>query len=114
MNTLTSILVILTGILLRLVVPLVLTALVVIVLRKLDARWQAEAERESKMLLNGEVHCWKEEGLPSSEIKLRLTKGERPCWQSCRLSNGNLREKCLDCEVFHDAPVPVSRQHVHI
>lgn len=114
MDTLTSILVVLVGTVLRLIVPLTLTVLVVIVLHRLDARWQAEAAREKKLLLNGQAHCWKEEGLPNSEIKLRLAKGERPCWQTCRLPNGHLREECLDCDVFRDAPVPVSRRHVHI
>jgi hypothetical protein len=114
MNTFTSILALLVGISLRLLLPLALTVLVVVVLRRLDTRWQAEAEREKKMLLNGEAHCWKEEGYSSSEIKQRLQAGERPCWQSSRMPNGHLREECLDCEVFQDAPVPVSQRHVHV
>lgn len=114
MNALTAILAVLVGIALRLLVPLALTALVVFLLQRLDARWQAEAEREKNMLLSGEPVCWKEQGLSAREMSLRLAKGERPCWQSCRLPNGHLREECLSCEVFREAPAPLSRQHAHI
>ncbi len=114
METLTSILVLLTGVVLRLIVPLALTVFVVVVLRRLDARWQTQAELERAMPEKGEAVCWKELGLSSKAIQARLSGGERPCWQVSRLPNGHLREECLDCEVFRDAPVPVSRRHAHI
>jgi hypothetical protein len=114
MDTLITILVVLFGAALRLLVPLALTALVVIALRRLDVRWQAEAEQEQKMLLKGETPCFKEQGISIAEIKVRLAGGERPCWQTHRLSNGHLREECLDCEVFLDAPMPAPRQHAHV
>jgi hypothetical protein len=106
MNTLTSMLVVVTGIALRLIVPIALTALVVYFLRKLDARWQAEAEFEKKMLIKDEAPCWKEQGLSTDEIKLKAVASGQPCWQIHRLSNGYLREECLDCEVFLSAPIP--------
>lgn len=114
METLTSILVLLTGVVLRLIVPLALTVLVVVALRRLDARWQTQAELERAAMEKGEAVCWKELGLSSKEIQTRLSSGERPCWQTSRLPNGHLREECLDCEVFRDAPVPVSRRHAHV
>ncbi|RJP50668.1 MAG: hypothetical protein C4586_05490 [Anaerolineaceae bacterium] len=113
MNTLATVFAILTGILLRLIVPLTLTALVVYVLHKLDARWQAEAELEKKLLVKNEMPCLKEQGLSVERMKAHLALGERPCWQTHRLANGHLREDCLDCEVFHDAPVPVPHRHGH-
>lgn len=109
MNT-TSILVLLTGLFVRLALPFLVTALVVLALRKLDARWQEEAEKERRILVKNDLPCWKEQGLAIDEIKLRASKSEQPCWQTHRLSNGYLREGCLDCEVFISAPVPSSKQ----
>ena len=106
MNTL---LVLFTGVFLRLIVPLLVTALIVYLLRKLDTRWQAEAEKEHQALVKDEMPCWKEQGLPMDEIKVRAEKSDQPCWQTHRLSNGYLREACLDCEVFLDAPIPTSK-----
>ncbi|MCE9647040.1 MAG: hypothetical protein K8S20_13645 [Chloroflexi bacterium] len=112
MNT---ILAVLTGLFVRLIVPLAITALVVFALRKLDARWQAEAELERKTLVKDEMPCWKEQGLSTEEIKFRAEKDNQPCWQTHRLSNGYLREACLDCEVFLDAPVPAPKHlHAHL
>ncbi len=105
-----EILAVVLGVFLRLVVPLVLTALVVYLLHKLDARWQAEAERERAALVKDEMPCWKEQGLAMEEIKLRAAKADQPCWQTHRLANGYLREACLDCEVFLSAPAPSAKQ----
>jgi hypothetical protein len=99
----------LTGLFVRLIVPFLVTALVVIMLRKLDVRWQAEAEQERSELIKDEIPCWKEQGLSMEEIKARASKSGQPCWQMHRLSNGYLREACLDCEVFVSAPIPTSK-----
>lgn len=112
MNT---ILVFITGVFLRLIVPLTVTALVVYLLHRLDARWQAEAEHEHAMLVKDNMPCWKEQGLSMDEIKSRAAKSEQPCWQTHRLSNGYLREACLDCEVFISAPIPaVKLTNAHV
>lgn len=113
MDTLNIILFVLSGVLLRLIVPLAVTALVVFMLHKLDARWQAEAEQELKLLVKDEMPCCKEQRVSVEQTALRLASGERPCWQTRRLPNGHLREDCLDCEVFRDAPVPAVRIHTH-
>lgn len=113
MDTLNSIFFIVSGVLLRLFVPLAVTALVVFMLHKLDARWQAEAEQEMKMLVKDEMPCCKEQRVSVEKLKLRLALGERPCWQIQRLLNGHLREDCLDCEVFRDAPAPAVHIHRH-
>jgi hypothetical protein len=99
-------LVLLSGLLIRLIMPLAVTAIFVFALRKLDARWQAEAEKERRTLVQDDKPCWKEQGLSVDEIKLRAAKSNQPCWQTHRLSNGYLREACLDCEVFLNAPIP--------
>lgn len=113
MDTFNTIFVILTGVLLRLIVPLALTALVVFMLHKLDARWQAEAELEKGILVKDEMPCCKEPGVSIEQITLRLALGERPCWQTHRLVNGHLREDCLDCAVFRDTPMPAPNVHGH-
>jgi hypothetical protein len=110
-----TLLVLITGIFLRLIVPLLITALIVLALSRLDAHWQAEAEKERQVLVKDDMPCWKEQGLSMEEIKLRAEKDDQPCWQSHRLSNGYLQEACLDCEVFLDAPVPTPKHsHAHL
>ncbi len=112
MNTI-SILAVLTGLFVRLMVPLAITMLVVYFLHRLDVRWQTEAENERAMLVKDEGPCWKEQGLSMDEIKMRAAKNTPSCWQTHRLSNGYLREDCLDCEVFISAPIPAP-SHSHI
>lgn len=99
----------LTGLFVRLAIPLLVTALVVLALRSLDNRWQAEANIERRSLIKDDVPCWKEQGLAMKEIKLRASKSEKPCWQMHRLSNGHLREACLDCDAFISAPIPTPK-----
>lgn len=109
--------VILLGFALRLIVPLALTALVVYWLRKLDLRWQAEAEKERDLLIKSDLPCWIEQGLSVEESRLRSATSEQPCWQTHRSTNGYLHEKCLDCDVFRSAPMPDSKtkvSHAHV
>lgn len=112
MDTLSSILVFLTGVAIRLVIPILLTVMVVIVLRRVDIRWQKEAELERGVLIKDVTPCWKEQGLSLDEIKSKAEASGAPCWQLHRLPNGYLREECLDCEVFLSAPVPESKHAV--
>ena len=114
MNTLHPILVILIGLVLRLAVPLALTALIVYSLGKLDARWQAEARDEKKALAVDQMPCMKDEELSIEQMKVRMSLADQPCWQTQRLQSGYLNEACLDCEVFLSAPATGSRVHVHI
>lgn len=110
-----AILALILGLTIRLGLPLLLTLLVVIGLRQLDARWQKEAELERGLLVRDEEPCWKEQGLSMEEIKARAAANGKPCWQIHRLSNGYLREACLDCEVFIHAPAPALKpSKVHI
>jgi hypothetical protein len=105
----TTLLILVTGVLLRFIVPLAVTLLIVYLLHRLDVRWQREAEQESAALVKDDLPCWKEQGLSMDEIKLRAANNNQPCWQFHRLSNGYLREACLDCEVFLSAPIPIAR-----
>jgi len=105
METLTSFLYVLVGLLLRLAIPIAATLLVIYFLRKLDQRWQAEAELQPMTVEKPE--CWKVKGCAPEQIKnCAAASSPLPCWQANRLSNGYLNEKCLSCEVFVEAPVP--------
>lgn len=97
------------GLVVRLGLPLLVTLLVVIGLHRLDARWQKEAELERNLLLRGDEPCWKEQGF-AMDASAQGAESKMPCWQLYRLSNGYLREACLGCEVFINAPAPALKQ----
>lgn len=105
MDTLISSIYVIAGMLLRLAVPIVGTILLVLFLRRLDARWQAEAELQPVPM--GKPACWKTKGCKPEQIKTcPASKSRLPCWQVHRQPNGYLTEKCLSCQVFIEAPVP--------
>lgn len=105
METLVSFLYIIVGLLVRLAIPILGTLLLVYFLRKLDARWQAEAELYQQLVEKPE--CWKIKGCPPQQTQdCEAHKSELPCWQVNRLPNGYMRDECLSCEVFTEAPVP--------
>ena len=105
METFTSILTILAGLLLRLAIPIAGTLILVYLLRKLDAYWQAEAERMPVTL--EKIECWKSKGCSEEQRKTCIAASAAlPCWQVHRQANGYLQEKCISCEVFRNAPVP--------
>lgn len=105
MDTLVTFLFILAGFLIRLAIPLAATVLLIIVLRKLDQRWQAEAYLQPAAIEKPE--CWKVKGCSPEQMKnCPAPKSPLPCWQANRLPNGYLNEQCLSCSVFIEAPVP--------
>ncbi len=109
-STLTSLII---GFVLRFGIPIAVTAVVIILLRRLDERWQAEAKAESQAALvpscvNGK-YCWEIKGCTEADrAKCVTSASQQPCWQARRLPNGHLSEGCLGCEVFLKAPVPSS------
>ena len=105
METLTSFFAILTGLLLRLMIPIVGTVILIYLLRKLDAHWQAEAELTPVTV--EKVECWKIKGCSEKQRQNCIaSNAPLPCWQVHRHSNGYLQEKCISCEVFINAPAP--------
>jgi len=105
METIISLLALIVGLLLRLAVPLAITAVLIFFLRKLDAYWQAEAQLAEPIAQ--EVKCWEIKGCtPEQRKNCIVTKSKLPCWQAKRLPNGYLHEECLSCEVFTEAPMP--------
>ncbi|HEX9680540.1 MAG TPA: hypothetical protein VGA32_03730 [Anaerolineales bacterium] len=102
---------ILTGIALRVGLPIGVTALATWALRRLDRRWQEEAGAVGSSPAPAAVmgaRCWEVRGCSESERAdcPADARPETPCWQVFREIEGRLPERCLDCEIFREAPVP--------
>lgn len=107
MNGATAALAVLTGLVVRLAIPVLITVLAVGFLRKLDARWQSEAQIMQVKV--EKPQCWKVRGCTPAQRKIcPVVKSSLPCWQVFRLPNGYLREECLTCDVLLKAPLPAS------
>lgn len=106
------------GFIVRLGAPLALTVGLVWWLRKLDQRWQAEAERARQRVwpkMQPSVFtplCWETRNCPPERRAscLAYAHPETPCWQTFRNSAGHLKPACLDCTVFRKWPVPAVAQ----
>jgi len=104
----------LIGVLIRFGIPILITALVVWSLRRLDARWQAEIEERKIQSLDEvavqNVQCWElrnclEEKREDCAAFQNLTI---PCWQHFRNEHGELRAECLECEIFRITPITIA------
>ena len=101
----TAALAVITGVLVRLALPILVTAIVIVLLRRLDAHWQSEARYAPIKVEKPE--CWKIRACAAEQRKLcPAVKSPLPCWQVFRSSNGYLREQCLTCDVLARAPLP--------
>jgi hypothetical protein len=108
MEWLTNFLALSAGIFLRLAVPIGVTALAVYALRRLDARWQADAESYVETASPGATApaCWVLKDCPPASRRLcPVPNAKSPCWQVRRRPNGDLLTACLTCEVFLAAPL---------
>ncbi len=96
------------GLLLRIGIPLALTILMIVMLHRLDRRWQEEAI--SIPIIPPEKACWEIKGCPPERQKAcaAASQPKIPCWQVFRSKDGTLKEACLACEVFRSAPAPVA------
>lgn len=107
MNDSGAALAVLVGLAVRLAIPILVTALAVFVLRKLDSRWQAEAKDLPLQVEKPE--CWKTKHCrPPDRKACAGFRSPLPCWQAFRKPNGYLDEKCLGCPVLAGAAVPAS------
>jgi hypothetical protein len=106
METMIALLTLIAGLIVRLVIPVALTTLLIFLLRKLDAHWQSEAQLPQPVMQ--EIECWKLKNCkPEQRNTCVAYQTALPCWQAKRLPNGYLREECLSCEIFTEAPLPV-------
>lgn len=105
MDTLTSFLAVLAGLFLRLAIPIAGTVILIYFLRKLDAQWQTETELPQPSAQK--VECWRIKGCaPEQQANCAAASSPLPCWQVHRRPNGYLREECISCGVFIEAPLP--------
>lgn len=105
METLAAFAVLCFGLLVRLALPIAITVGLIYFLRRLDLRWQAEAQLEPVTVQKPE--CWKIRGCSLEQRKDCMAfSTPLPCWQVFRLPNGYLREECISCKVLIDAPIP--------
>jgi hypothetical protein len=109
METITAILAVITGIVLRLAIPICITAIAIYFLQRLDTRWQTEAEEQLLLPVVEKAKCWE---INNCSAEMRATcagyQSEQPCWQTLREENGYLQERCLGCDVFKKAPIPIT------
>jgi hypothetical protein len=103
------------GLLLRLGVPVLLLVGMVWLMRRLDARWQAEAGQPSAAIRPPALKCWE---VHQCSLERRATcvvphHPEVPCWQQFRDRDGNLRAGCLTCELFASLPAGQPARKIH-
>jgi len=101
------------GLLLRFGLPVGLTILLGWFLRRLDARWAAEAEKElvedkARAALAPDIKCWQIHNCPS---RLRdacpaYAQPDSACFELFRV-NGRLKPACRDCRVARRAAAPL-------
>lgn len=101
----------LSGVLIRVGVPLGLTVFAGWLLYKLDKRWltqEGQKDASAGSLVHN-IGCWSINGCsPENRAKCRAYQQQDiPCWQVFRLTDGYLKENCLNCKVFQEAPMPV-------
>jgi len=109
MDTLTHLFAVITGFALRLAIPIAITAIAIYFLRRLDTRWQAEAEEQLLLPVVEKPKCWEVNGCtPEMRATCVGYQSDQPCWQAFREENGYLKERCLGCDIFRKAPIPVN------
>jgi|SRR5829696_3907690 len=105
METITSVLIVLGGMILRLAIPILGTMLLIFFLHKLDNRWQIEAKLQP--VIANKPECWKIKDCDPEQVnQCEGASSLLPCWQVYRQPNGYLNEECLSCTIFTEAPVP--------
>lgn len=108
MDSWTVLLSIVLGLIIRIGLPIAATALMILFLRRLDNRWKAEA-RANLTIPMASRPCWEVKKCNPENIKNcpAAAQTASPCWQFFRTEQGILKETCLGCEVFQQAPLPI-------
>ncbi len=103
----TSIYIVLTGLLVRFIVPLLLMVGLVFLLRRMDARWQKEAiNRQLLETSTAQSRTWELSHCTIAGMANQpAIQSGQPCWLVYRKSNGYLHEECLHCKVFCATPI---------
>jgi len=104
METIIELIAILTGLIIRLAIPIAVTMVMIYILSRLATHWQKEAQEP---VFAEKPKCWViNHCTPERVRQCTGAQSSLPCWQARRLPNGYLREECLSCAVFHNAPIP--------
>ena len=111
MEWLTTTFAMILGIVLRIAIPIVVTFLIIFFLKRLDERWKKDSDIEADQLVRvGNVGCWDINSCPE-EMRagcMAYQNPNTPCWQVFRGEHGRLQERCIGCDVFRHAPIPVT------
>ena len=100
------------GLVIRIGLPIAITGLVIFFLRKLDNRWQAEAKACLQIQTEaGTTPCWEVKKCETEQMKTCpvVQQNESLCWQLYRTEQGALKDICLGCDVFRQAPLPTGK-----
>lgn len=98
---------------LRFGIPVLITSLIILFLSQIDASWKKEAlskrKQAGQMGVVPLMKCWVYNDCPPEKRGDCPAFRERylPCWQLFRDEKDNLKESCLGCQVFRNAPVPL-------
>ncbi len=111
MNGVESFLSFIIGLFVRIGLPVGITLVMFWLLNRLDARWQNEAADAQAKVAVKTVCCWEKRGCDPEKRAAcpAYLNQELPCWQVFRSKGGPMKEACLSCKVFQEAPVPVYR-----
>lgn len=113
MDTAQGLLLAIGWVLLRFGLPVLVTGLLIWIFSRLDSRWKEDALSGRKAMIRDGViplmKCWVFRDCPPEKRRDCLAFQEKyvPCWQVFRDANGNLQNKCLGCDVFRKAPLPI-------
>jgi hypothetical protein len=98
----------------RVGIPLLVVAAIAIVLRRMDHRWQVEAETRSRMQLQvapllvphpvAGVPCWEQRHCDGQKCAdcAAARSPEAPCWMSRSAALGSLPAECPTCGIFRE------------
>lgn len=111
MEWLTTVSAIILLVLLRVVLPVAVTITIIYVFKRLDERWKREADLVNADFVKvGNIGCWEINQCPTEQRASckAYNNPDKPCWQVFRDKNGRLQERCIGCDIFHQAPVPLT------
>ena len=111
MDELITTVAIVLGVVLRVAIPLAVTFTFIRLLKWLDERWQQEADLKSTTAVKaGNIGCWDVNNCSEKQRTgcRAYANPDKPCWQVFREKDGRLQERCIGCDIFKHAPVPVT------